>query len=239
MAQRPIEREVLVIKEVAECFDAIAEDYSSKRRRPWSQLLELVGGPGLFLDVGSGGGRHAAYLAKRGGEGVCLDIAKSMLKQAKAAGARLHFVRGDMRALPFRGDSFDAVLCIASIHHVPTKRMRMMAVLEAKRVLKPRGLLLLTVWSRWRLSSLWGMLKAWVGGSPRFFEVGDAEVPWTYRGRKYVRFYHLFTKGELRKLVEGAGLRVLRLEGFSPRPSLLPQNYVALAVKEVGVHPKA
>lgn len=239
MAQRPDERECLVIKEVAECFDAIAEDYSSKRKRPWSQLLKPLEGARLFLDVGSGGGRHAAYLAGRGGEGVCLDIAKSMLKQAKGAGARLHLVRGDMRALPFREGSFDAVICIASIHHVPTRRVRVMAMLEVKRVLKPRGLLLITAWSRWRLSALWRMLKAWVGGSPRFFELGDVEVPWTYRGRRYIRFYHLFTRGELRRLVEDAGLKVLKVEGFSPRPSLVPQNYVALAVKEVDGHPEA
>lgn len=229
-------RERLVIKEVAECFEAIAEDYSSKRRRAWAQLLEPLAGAGLFLDVGSGGGRHAAYLVRRGGEGVCLDVAASMLKQAKRAEPRLHLVRGDMRELPFRGSAFDAVLCIASIHHVPTKEMRRRAVAEAKRVLKPHGLLLITAWSRWQLSMLGRALRAWLGGSPRFFEFGDVEVPWTYRGRKYVRFYHLFTKHELRRLVEEAGLRVRSIRGFSPRPSLLPKNYVALALKEVDGH---
>ncbi|MCX8204331.1 MAG: methyltransferase domain-containing protein [Candidatus Nezhaarchaeota archaeon] len=239
MASRPTDRESLVIREVAKCFNSIARDYVSKRRRPWGQLLEPLKGAGVFLDVGSGGGRHAAYMVKQGAEGVCLDLAISMLKQARELEPRLHLVRGDMRELPFREECFDAALYIASIHHVPTKRLRLKAMAEAKRVLKPRGLLLVTAWSRWQLSMLGRMLKAWLRGSPWFFEAGDVEVPWTYRGRRYVRFYHLFTKRELRQLVEGVGLKIHLVKGFSPRPSLLPQNYVALASKEVGGHSAA
>jgi len=224
-------RELKVLRQVVECFEAIAEDYASKRRKPWSELLNPLSGSGLVLDAGSGGGRHAAYLARRGVEVVCLDASSSMLKQARRHDRELGLVRGDLRELPFRDACFEAVACVASIHHVPTRRLRLKALKEVSRVLKPDSSLIITAWSRWQPKLLAKALKAWLTRPRWFFELGDVEVPWTLRGRRYLRYYHLFTKGELKRLIEEAGLKVSWVKGFSPRPSLLPRNYAALAIK--------
>lgn len=239
MATPPIEmeksgREVEVLKEVAKCFEAIAENYASKRKRPWSSLLEPVENAGLVLDAGSGSGRHAVHLAKQGCEVICLDIAKGMLKQAKELKIGLHLVQGDLRSLPFKDECFDAALCIAAIHHLPTKGLRLKALAELRRVLRSRGALLVTAWSRWQLKMFGRALKTWLTSPAWLFEFGDVKVSWSTHGGRYFRFYHLFTKGELRRLVEEAGLKIKWLKGYSPRPSIIPRNYAALAIKEVG-----
>ncbi|PCN50074.1 hypothetical protein B6U99_06410 [Candidatus Geothermarchaeota archaeon ex4572_27] len=222
-----------VVRRVMEVYEAIGEDYGLKRRRPWTQLLgHLDGLPrgSLVLDAGSGSGRHAEPLVERGVEVVCLDIASAPLKMARAKG--LAAVRGDMAHLPFKDSCFDAELCIASLHHLPTRRLRVGALRELLRALREGGLAVVSVWSRRQLSMVGRLLRgllAVVRG--RLFEYGDVEVPWRLRGRPYLRYYHLYTGTELRRDMEEAGFKVLSVYGFSPRRSLLPRNYVAVGVR--------
>ena len=58
-----------------------------------------------ILDLACGPGRHAAELARWGGQVVGFDLSRAMLRRARErSGGAL--VRGDMRALPFREGSF-------------------------------------------------------------------------------------------------------------------------------------
>ncbi|WP_019919216.1 class I SAM-dependent methyltransferase [Methyloversatilis discipulorum] len=80
----------------------------------------------LFL--GCGQGRDERLVARSGwaDEIVAIDLSAKALDlardQAKAAGARIHYVQADMNNLPvgqsgFEPGSFDAVLGISSVHH--------------------------------------------------------------------------------------------------------------------------
>jgi len=235
-----VDRAVKVLKDVMEIYEEIAEDYVAKRRKPWSPLLsrlDTLPTPSLILDAGSGGGRHALPLANRGMEVVCLDFSKALLNTAKqlVKRATVHLVRGDLRCLPFKHNSFNAVVNIAALHHLPTSRLRLEALQEALRTLRKEGLLLVSVWSRRQLRFFWPLIKGFFAKlRGRLFEYGDVEVPWRYRGEVYLRFYHLFTCSELRKLIEQAGFKMVEVYGFSLKSKLLPQNYVAIAVKPAG-----
>ncbi|MBR3227568.1 MAG: class I SAM-dependent methyltransferase [Erysipelotrichaceae bacterium] len=75
---------------------------------------------------------------------VCLDYSEDMLEKAKArAGSaglpNIEFIRGDVGALPFASESFDAVLTMNGIHAFPDKER---AWKEIKRVLRPGGKLI-------------------------------------------------------------------------------------------------
>jgi len=86
-------------------------------------------GPGRVLDLGCGIGHSYERLAPRETVGVDLD-AGALAGQARATAV------ADMRALPFARASFESVLAVHSIEHVPDPE-RVLA--EVTRVLEPGG----------------------------------------------------------------------------------------------------
>ncbi len=98
------------------------------------------------LDVGCGGGRHAAMIGDERPdlEIVGLDLSPGQVARAVTRAERFHgrltFVEGSALELPFDDDSFDVVTSFASIKHWPDPRQ---GIEEAVRVLKPGGLLLI------------------------------------------------------------------------------------------------
>jgi ubiquinone/menaquinone biosynthesis C-methylase UbiE len=78
------------------------------------------------LDVGTGTGRAAIALAKRGAIVTGMDASAEMLqvarRRASEAGADVTFVRGDAHALEFPDRGFDAVVCLRVLMHTPDWR---------------------------------------------------------------------------------------------------------------------
>ena len=105
--------------------------------------------PALFLDVGAGSGRDAAWLAARGHEVVAVDASRRMLAEARRLhpDARIRWLHDRLPGLDatFRlGLSFDVILASAVWMHVaPTQRAR--AFRKLITVLKPGGVLAMTL----------------------------------------------------------------------------------------------
>jgi ubiquinone/menaquinone biosynthesis C-methylase UbiE len=101
-----------------------------------------------ILDVGTGTGRASLALAASSSSKVVgLDLTPAMLAQARAKrdAAGMHFpafVCGNARHLPFRANTFDAVMSIRVLHLFPTPYLGAF-VDEMRRVLKPGGTLLI------------------------------------------------------------------------------------------------
>lgn len=97
-----------------------------------------------LLDIGTGTGRLLEVLAPKVERAVGVDQSREMLALARANLARAgidnaEVRQGDMYALPFEADSFDAI----TIHHVLHYADDPAAALsEAARVVKPGGLVL-------------------------------------------------------------------------------------------------
>ena len=110
-----------------------------------SRLGVLLGlAPGhRVLDVASGPGRSAVYLAERFGCAVTgVDLAQENVAAARAAATRsagagrVRFLQGDAEALPFADGAFDAVVCECALCTFPDKPA---ACGELSRVLRPGG----------------------------------------------------------------------------------------------------
>ena len=101
------------------------------------------------LDLGCGTGRHVVYLARRGFSVSGLDSAPEGLGVARQwldeegldADLRLHNMT---ERLPYGDGFFDAVISVQVIHHADMAMIRQI-VEEILRVLKPGGLVFVTV----------------------------------------------------------------------------------------------
>jgi ubiquinone/menaquinone biosynthesis C-methylase UbiE len=123
----------------------------------WAELLDglQLRGDERVLDMGCGRGAVLAMVAKltSAGRAVGLDLwtadqsgnhpgATLQNLDAEGVGQRCALVTGDMTAMPFSENSFDAVLSSVAIHNIDqfrwrAPRRRLQAVDEAVRVLKP------------------------------------------------------------------------------------------------------
>ncbi|HYR13152.1 MAG TPA: methyltransferase domain-containing protein, partial [Mycobacterium sp.] len=88
-----------------------------------AEWLDIPPG-GIALDVGSGPGNVTASLARVAGpDGLALgvDISEPMLARAvrAQAGPQVGFLRADAQRLPFRDETFDAVVSIAMLQLIP------------------------------------------------------------------------------------------------------------------------
>lgn len=104
------------------------------------------------LEVGCGSGAFVTAVARavgKTGKVSALDIQPAMLRQLKAKLARpenrdiknITVILGSAYELPFEGDSLDVVYMVTVLQEIPDKEK---AVKEARRVLKPGGILAVT-----------------------------------------------------------------------------------------------
>jgi len=94
-----------------------------------------------LLDAGSGPIQYPEYLTYSEGyqRRVCLDISLVALLEAKQRiGEHGFFVVGDVSALPFKNECFDAIVSLHTLHHLTEKDYRI-AYLDLKRVLDKDG----------------------------------------------------------------------------------------------------
>jgi SAM-dependent methyltransferase len=146
-----------------------------------SMLLERVlpGAPATIADIGGGPGRYATWLAGRGYRVHLVDPVPLHTDQARAAaseaGVALASTRvGDARALDFAAGSFDAVLLLGPLYHLPDRSDRSRALSEARRICRPGGVLVAAAISRFA-STLDG-LRAGYLTDPAFATLAASDV---------------------------------------------------------------
>lgn len=181
----------------------------------------LPASPAVVLDVGGGPGVHSLWLAQQGYGVHLLDVVPLHVEQARAASSAqsdaplLSTQEGDACALPYDQASADAVLLFGPLYHLTDKSDRLTALREARRVLKPGGVLL--TMSVNRFASTFDGLFGSMYEDPDFMAMADRDlVDGQHRpppGKPYFTttfFHHPF---ELRdELVEG-GFEVEALLG--------------------------
>ena len=109
--------------------------------------LEMIGSleGKKCLVVGCGDGREAADLITNGAaEVIGIDISKKALQFARCLVPKAHFYRMDAAHMGFQGECFDVVVCLDVLEHIPDNKVGRV-VIEMSRVLKPKGLLIVSV----------------------------------------------------------------------------------------------
>ncbi|MEU6840680.1 methyltransferase domain-containing protein [Streptomyces sp. NPDC046716] len=137
-------------REIAEFY---SDDYDEQTRLTDSAcgVLELVRtqellrrhlppAPASVLDVGGGPGVHARWLAADGYRVHLVDPVERHVAQAREASAAYTVEVGDARALSAADASYDVVLFLGPLYHLPEPAERERALAQALRVVRPGGL---------------------------------------------------------------------------------------------------
>jgi ubiquinone/menaquinone biosynthesis C-methylase UbiE len=126
-------------------------------------ILNMIGDePRDHADIGCGPAFTIIPLLKKGWRIQGLDISEEMLKRARqnisAAGldpAKVELVVGNIEALPYPDGRFDSVICAGVIEYLKDDDK---ALKELHRILKPGGVLVITVRNKLCLFRLWDAL---------------------------------------------------------------------------------
>jgi SAM-dependent methyltransferase len=173
--------------------------------------------PARVADIGGGPGRYAVWLAELGYEVVLRDLMALHIEQAttaaRSAGLEIDAAIGDARRLDLPDASVDVVLLLGPLYHLTVRADRLRCLEEARRVLRPDGVLFVAAISRWaprlhaevvaQLYREWDNLRAEV---PPVEESGI--LPPLFEG-SFTGYCH--RPAELRVEIETAGLDCLAL----------------------------
>jgi SAM-dependent methyltransferase len=169
------------------------------------RLLAALPRDGLCVDAGCGSAKWPIHLRRLGYRVVGVDVSRDACALARATDPGLGLAVGDVRALPLRSGSVDAVLSFGVVEH--DERGPERALAEARRILRPGGLLVLSVpWDNPLRRILTNHLQTWVTRRRRRAGVRLGFVE--YR----------FTAREVRRFLARAGFRVVSVHPNDYRP---------------------
>lgn len=198
-----------LLNKTREDYNLIAEDFSRTRFLIWPEIKSLLDryffAGDRVLDLGCGNGRFLKYFGEKMTDYYGVDVSVNLIKIAKKIYPQAKFTVADALNLPFSDDYFDKVASIAVLHHMPSKELRIKFLKEAGRVLRPGGIMFLTVWSFREFKEFFLLFKSIIWKTLRMSKLdkGDFLEPWA---NKTERYYHYFTKNELAGLAKKSGL---------------------------------
>ena len=235
-----------LIAETKNYFSENAEAFSGSRNYLWPELEDLkkyTKEGERILDLGCGNGRLAKLLVEKKIDYLGIDNCAPLVKLAQEnflSYSQINFQVGDILQIPVGKNNFDAVFCLAMLHHLPSVDYRRQALEEMKRVVKPDGKIILMVWNLyqyryWKYLIKYSLYKLFHKDlsliipdlSAGQMDFGDLFIPWHLSNREIVqRYYHAFCFKELKKLVKQTNLKIVN-HYFSPNR----RNFIIIAKK--------
>lgn len=176
-------------------YEQIANKFNHTRFSHWNivkHFLDYLPQYSLVSDIGTGNGKYLNY--RKDITMIGNDMCNNLLNIIGNKYINCNICCADALHLPYRNNTFDAIISIAVIHHLSNDDNRRKFIEETIRIMKPNGVGLITVWAReQQIKASWKNL-----GDNDFF------VPWvdTENNITYDRYYHLFTQNEVINIFE-------------------------------------
>ena len=215
-------------KHVYDVYEKIAPHFSKTRYKPWpkvKEFLESLPEGSINCDVGCGNGKYLGINNKNIlSIGTDRSFNLTAIASERNPGSQT-FVCNSL-SLPLRSNVFDSVISIAVIHHFSTKVLRIKAIKELQRICKVGGKILIYVWAfeqerkfttqdvfvPWHLHDTYEKkgdgeeqketIRKEVNIEQNTGFIETAIKDEMKKSTIYHRYYHVFKKGELEKLIE-------------------------------------
>ena len=178
---------------VKQIYEYIASEFNVTRSYKWSWITNFINSlsrESLIYDIGCGSGRNMDY---ENYNFIGFDNCFSFINLCRTKGLKAYY--SEMTDLKVRDNSADAIICIASFHHLSNDINRIKSLQEMYRVLKNNGKILVSVWAKEQPKKT----------RITFENYGDNIVYWK---KKYPRYYYIFQVEEIKKLFVAANFKI-------------------------------
>lgn len=204
---------------VFKVYDKIASDFDRTRYKPWPRVSDYISSlktGSILCDIGCGNGKYFGETSKHVFHFGC-DTSVELLNICRKRDFEV--AACNVLHLPFRSSSIDSCICIAILHHLASPERRIDAIKNIARVLVPGGSCLVYVWAMEQekdgKKSIYLKTSNAEKDAERYheslpvhsnrtqFKHQDLLVPWKCKSdqREYLRYYHVFTEGEIEDLI--------------------------------------
>jgi SAM-dependent methyltransferase len=169
-------------------YSSFATEFSNTRIRPWpcvERFLSILPAGCSVLDAGCGNGRNLQAAVDAGYPAAGFDICPEFITMCRTKGLDV-----SIKNIETSNEStYDAILCIAVLHHLQTHESRLQALKQLYEALNHGGSMLLTLWS----------FETDGAKYPREFCIGDNYVPWKSQHSDVVndRYYYIYDRTHL------------------------------------------
>lgn len=173
-------------EQTKEIYNMIAPEFDLYRVKVWPcvrNFLKNCNNTQLILDIGCGNGKNIVGNPHLNIMGI--DFSEKLVEICK--NKNLNVMLANMTSIPYKDNTFNNFIAIASYHHLDNEIDRKCALNEMYRVLENGGTGLIVVWAMEQ------------GDRSKFkFTKNDEIVMWKSPNNiVYNRYYHIYRKGEL------------------------------------------
>jgi len=207
-------------------YQTFAIPFSATRQRIQPgvrRALDRIDRSASVLDLGCGNGELAVELARRGHTGgyLGLDFSPGLIAEAQKALEKIHspgfqarFQAANLADPAWDSqvleEPFDAILCFAVLHHLPSGELREQVLRRVHARLAPVGRFIFSTWQFLNSDRLAERVLPWeqTGIDPLSIDPGDYLLDWRAGGRG-MRYVHLYSQAELEALAQACGFRII------------------------------
>ena len=216
-----------IIKANKILYNQIARDFSETRYNVWPEFEYFKGylhDGQAVLDLGCGNGRLLELLKDYKVDYLGVDFSENLIREAQVKWPASRgepdkkFKVADLAELGNFKEKFDLIFCVATLHHIPSDKLRQQVLINMKNCLKPDGKLIMTNWNLWQTKYLKYIIKYTLlkltdpektidGIFIKDLDLQDVFIPWQ---KKYQRYIHAFTESNIASLLKKTGFEVIK-----------------------------
>jgi alkylated DNA repair protein alkB family protein 8 len=159
---------------VVKFYDKVSVHWDHTRHSPWSAVSNFIlyqPEGSLFADIGCGNGKYIKVIKEHKCYYVAVDRSTKLVELCSSKYG-YDVAIADAVYLPLRSSQFDAVICIAVLHHISSYERRLKLLKELVRICKSGGKIMVVAWSFEQGEK-----------ERRKFEQQDTMVPWHFQHR--------------------------------------------------------